>query len=334
MIKKISILGCGAWGTTQGILLKQNGYQVSVWGHDRDLINNIINKKENEIYLPRIPLPEGIEFTFSLEEALNNSDLIVIAVASNFYRIVLQQIKPQLHSKQIILSTAKALEEGTMKRMSEVILEELGGIIKEENIAVLSGPNLAFEIASGLPAVTVIASISVKTCEKIQKVYMSDKFRVYTNTDVVGIEFGGTIKNIIALAAGTIDGLGYGNNTKAALLVRGLKEMTRLGCSLGAKAETFFGLSGMGDLICTCSSNLSRNWKVGYEVAKGNTLESVLSKMIAVAEGVNTSRVANELAKKLNIEMPITEQICKVLFERKNPQKAITDLMSRSPKAE
>ena len=268
--------------------------------------SDINTNNQNNVYLPDILLPKNIKFTSTLDNLVKEADLIVMAVASNFYRNVLRKIKPFVKSSHIILSTAKALEENTMKRMSQVVVEELSGIIKKDNVAVLSGPNLAFEIARGLPAATVIASVSNKTSEMVQKAYINEKLRVYTNTDVIGTELGGTIKNIIALAAGTIDGLDYGNNTKAALLVRGLKEMTRLGCSLGAKAETFFGLSGMGDLICTCNSNLSRNWKVGYEVAKGNRLEDVLSKMVAVAEGVNTSRVANELAKKIKVELPIT----------------------------
>ena len=334
MIKKISVLGCGAWGTTQSILMNKNGCEIYLWAHSQELAESITNKRSNEIYLPGIQIPENIKISSSLEEVVSNSGLIVVAVASSFYRKVLKDIKQYLSGKEIILSTAKALEEETLKRMSQIVTEELGGKIEEGNVAVLSGPNLAFEISRGLPAATVVASINLKICEVIQNVYMSEKFRVYTNTDVAGVELGGTIKNIIALAAGTIDGLKHGNNTKAALLVRGLKEMTRFGCALGAKPETFFGLSGIGDLICTCSSNLSRNWHVGFEIAKGNKLEDILANMTAVAEGVNTSKVADELARKLNIDMPITAQICKVLFEKKSPYKAIADLMGRSPKAE
>jgi len=324
----IAIIGAGAWGTTLSILLAEKGLNVKLWVFEKELCKEINEMRENKWFLPGFPVPPNIEITCNDKEAAASSSL-VFASPSVHLRSIAKRFSNLINKDALIISATKGLEEENLKRMSEVLKEE----IKSKDICVLSGPNLSREIAKGLPAASVVASEDKKIAETAQKLLMMERFRIYTNTDVIGVELGGTLKNIIALAAGIADGLGLGDNAKAGLMVRGLAEIKRLGVSLGAKAETFSGLSGIGDLVTTCSSKLSRNHQVGERLAKGEKLKSILEDMKSTAEGVPTARAAQKLAKKCNVEMPITDEVCSVL-EGKDPYKAISDLMMRSPKGE
>ena len=331
--QSIAIIGAGAWGTTFAILLSENGHEVKLWVLEEDLCSEMKEMRENKRYLPGFPIPSNIDLTSDLAEALPSAKLIVFAVPSKHLRGIAKNSSAFISKDNIVLSVTKGLEENTHKRMSEVILDEIKSL-DPKNLAILSGPNLSKEIAKGFPAASVVGSKSLETAKKIQGFLMMERFRVYTNTDVIGVELGGALKNIIAIAAGAVDGLGLGDNAKAGLMVRGIAEITRLGVTLGAKQSTFSGLSGIGDLIATCASKLSRNHYVGEEIAKGRKLKEILDGMEAVAEGVATTKAAHALAKKHKVEMPITEQVYQVLFEGKDPYKAIENLMIRSPKEE
>jgi glycerol-3-phosphate dehydrogenase (NAD(P)+) len=331
-VVKAGVIGCGAWGTTLAKILTENGLQTTLWCHEQTIADEINSRHTNKLLLPGIELPKSLKASVELSETVQNNELIVLVPASRFFKATVEKIKGYLTHQPLILSATKGLEESSNKRMSEILLEvipELTG-----NIAVLSGPNISFEIANKKPATTVIASENHETAAKIQKIFNNNYFRVYTNNDVVGTEFGGTLKNIIAIAAGILDGKEIGNNTKSALMVRGIVEMSKLAVAKGAKAETLSGLSGMGDLITTCSSTLSRNHFVGESLASGKTLNDILKNMPAVAEGVDTTKVAHNLAKALKISMPITEEMYQVLYKNKNINQAIEDLMTRDLKPE
>jgi len=318
-MSRIGIIGAGAWGTTLSILLAENKHEVCLWTYEKDVFKDIADYHENKKYLPGFPLSALITPATDLNEAAAGKELVIISVPTQFLsKLGLPSVKAP------VLSASKGIDEETLRLPHEMIGAD----------AVISGPNLAKEIAAGKPAATVVASSNLDTAKKIQKMLSSEKFRVYTNDDVVGVELGGALKNIIAIAAGAADGFGLGDNAKSALLIRGIAEMTRLGVSLGARAQTFSGLSGMGDLITTCSSSLSRNHYVGYELAKGKKLKEILASMKDVAEGVPTCRAAVKLALKQKIEMPITVEVHKVLFEGKDPYTALTSLMSRAPTSE
>jgi glycerol-3-phosphate dehydrogenase (NAD(P)+) len=332
--KKVSVVGAGAWGTTLAGMMADKGFQTVLWVHDDQLAREIRTKKENQIYLPGYKIPSGLKVTADLIEAVAEADLIILAVASQFLKTTIRDLgRISLGSRVFFLSAIKGLDHDTFFRPSQIIRnflpEKYRGLV-----GVLSGPNLAREISAGLPAAAVVAAESLDVAEEIRSYLMSEKFRVYTNTDMIGVELGGALKNVIAIAAGILEGLKLGDNSKAALLVRGIMEIARLGKKLGARAETFSGLSGIGDMATTCYSSLSRNHQVGLELAKGKTLEAILKKMKAVAEGVNTAKAARMLAEKNEVEMPITEQVYLTLFEGKSPQKAIIDLMVREPKYE
>ena len=330
--ESIAVIGAGAWGTTLSTLLSENGHDVKLWVLEEDLSSEMVEIRENKRYLPGFPIPAKIEITSDLREAVSAAKLVILAVPSKHLREVTRKTNFLISKDMLILSVTKGLEENSHKRMSEVIIEELN--IRPENLAVLSGPNLSKEIAMGAPAASVVASKSIDTAKKFQEILMMERFRIYTNTDVTGVELGGALKNIIAIAAGVVDGLKLGDNAKAGLMVRGITEITRLGVAMGAKESTFSGLSGIGDLIATCASKLSRNHFVGEEIAKGKKLDDTLKGMEAVAEGIPTTKAALALSKKYKIEMPITEQVHRVLFDGKDPYKAITDLMMRAPKEE
>jgi glycerol-3-phosphate dehydrogenase (NAD(P)+) len=324
---KVTVVGAGGWGTTLAILLAENQHSVILWSYEKDVALHMVEFRENNKYLPGFQLSPEIEPTEHLTAAQLNSDLIILAIPTQFIRPTLKGIK--LPEKALVLSASKGIEEHTLKRPSEVIAEFHKGAI-----AALSGPNLAKEIAKGLPAASVAASRDQASAAAIQDILNSEKFRIYTNTDIIGVELGGGLKNIIAIAAGAVDGFGLGDNAKSSLLVRGLTEMTRLGISLGAKEKTFSGLSGMGDLITTCGSPLSRNHRVGYELAKGKKIKEILAGMAEVAEGVPTAMAAVELAKKQKVEMPITQEVYEVLFKGKDPYQTMASLMRRSPTSE
>ena len=330
-IGKITILGDGGWGTTLARLLALKGYEVRLWGAFKDNIRLIAKKKVNQKYLPGIKLPDAIEFTSNLCEAVKGANLIVLAVPSQYLRQVLKQLKHLNISSGKFLSVIKGIEIRTLMRISQVIRQELKNSIR---LAVLSGPTIALEVAKGIPTTAVISSPDKKLAESLQHIFMTERFRVYTNSDMIGVELGGSLKNIIAIACGICDGLGFGANTKAALLTRGLLEIGRLGAAMGARKETFSGLTGLGDLVTTCISPYSRNRFVGEQIGKGKGLKKILSKMEMVAEGVTTAKSAYQLSKKYKISMPITEEVYFVLYKNKNPLKAVNDLMTRERKEE
>jgi len=328
-MSKVGIIGAGAWGTTLSLLLAEKGHEVILWVYEKELVPEIIKYRENKKFLPGFSLPESIKITFEIKD-LKDLEIYFFVVPTQFLRSVAKKFAKVINFSSLVVSASKGIEEGTLKFPLEILKEEL----KNENLLVLSGPNLSKEIASGLPAATVVASKNEALALEIQKVLTSARFRVYTNRDVVGVQLGGALKNVIAIAAGIVDGLGLGDNAKAGLMIRGIVEITRLGVALGAKLETFAGLSGMGDLIATCSSKLSRNHYVGEQIAKGRKLKELLAEMKDVAEGVPTTLAAMELAKKFNTMLPITQEVYKVLYRDKDPYQAIMDLMTRTPTSE
>jgi glycerol-3-phosphate dehydrogenase (NAD(P)+) len=332
MNKKISVVGAGSWGTTLSILLASKSIETTLWVYEVDQIPLLCTQRVNQKYLPDIPFPEKLNVTGDLATAVQQSDIIVLASPTHVIRKICQQIRGVISNSQLIVNVSKGIENDTLMRMSQVIHEILN--IPESNIATLHGPSHAEEVSRKIVTAVVSASANIQTARSIRDIFSTDYFRVYSSTDIIGVELGGALKNIIALAAGICDGAGFGDNTKAALLTRGMVEMTRLGVFLGAQKETFSGLSGIGDLIVTCMSKHSRNRFVGEEIGKGKTLQDILSKMVMVAEGILTTRSAHQLMLKHKIEMPISEQVYEVLFHEKNPNEAVNDLMSRDPKEE
>lgn len=330
-IRKITILGDGGWGTTLAILLAKKGFQVTLWGAFEDNIACIQRKKINQKFLPGIKIPHSIALTSDLPAAVAKAQLIVLAVPSQFIRQVVRRLAFLPKEEIPLVSVIKGIETKTLRRMSEVIHQELGRAVK---LTVLSGPTIALEVARGIPTTAVVSSLDKRLAESVQRVFITGRFRVYTNSDVVGVELGGSLKNIIAIACGISDGLGFGTNTKAALLARGLAEMSRLGMAMGAKKETFSGISGLGDLVTTCISQHSRNRFVGEQIGKGKKLKDVLSRMDMVAEGVPTAKAGYLLSKRYKVSMPITEQVYLVLYKNKSPLKAVNDLMTRERKSE
>lgn len=329
-MKKIAVMGSGSWGTALAVLLNKNGHEVSLWSYRKEECEKLINDRENKEYLPNTLIPMSINIYNDIEKTLYGKDIIIIAIPSNFIRSSLKQFKKYINEKQIIVNVSKGLEEKTLLTLSQVIKSEL----PNNEIVVLSGPSHAEEVAKCIPTTCVAASENLKISKEIQDVFMNEYFRIYTNTDVLGVELGGALKNVIALAAGVSDGLGFGDNTKAALMTRGMAEIIRLGEAMGGKRETFNGLSGIGDLIVTCTSMHSRNRRAGILLGKGKTLEETLSNVHMVVEGVHTAKAALAFAVKYNIEMPITEQINKVLFENKKADQAVLHLMIRDKKKE
>ncbi len=329
-IDTVSVLGDGGWGTTLAILLAKKGLKVRLWSAFAGYADTLKTTHNNEKFLPGIVIPDEIEITSDMHVATDRAAAIVIAIPSQFLRSVISRLKGMHLGAKVIISVVKGIENETFKRSSEIIKDEIGDL----DIAVLSGPTIACEIAGGLPATSVVASVSKDVAKQAQELFMSDRFRVYTSTDIIGVELGGALKNIIAIAAGISDGLKLGTNAKAALFTRGLVEMKRLGAALGAEQETFNGLSGIGDLVTTCISLYSRNRTVGEEITRGKKLSDLIENMDMVAEGIETTRSVYGLSKKIGIEMPITEQVYQVLFKDKNPHTAVSDLMLRDKKPE
>ena len=327
---EIGILGDGGWGTTLAIHLAKKGYPVNLWGPFSDYLEIMDKKRENIKFLPGIKIPSSVKIVKEEEFLVKESSIIVIAIPSKYLRSVLKKFSHfDFHNRQI-LSVVKGIEYDTYLRPSQIIEEILGKI----EISVLSGPSIAQEVARGNPTAVVIASSDLSLAKKLQRIFSTSSFRVYIHSDVLGVELGGALKNIIAIACGISDGLGFGTNTKSALLTRGLVEIIRLGVKLGARPETFLGLSGMGDLVTTCFSHYSRNRGVGEKIGKGGKIKDILEKMEMVAEGVLTTKAVYELSKKYKVEMPITEQVYKVLYENKSPFKAMEELMTRRLKEE
>lgn len=329
-MNRVSVLGAGSWGTALAILLANNGHEVTLWSVLEAEVEMLTTHREQVDKLPGVKLPENITITMNLEEACNNKDLLVFAVASPYVRSTAKLVAPYVKDNQIIVNVAKGIEESTLSTLSDILNEE----IPNADIAVLSGPSHAEEVSRGIPTTCVVGAESKDTAHFIQDIFMSDKFRVYTSPDIIGIELGGSLKNVIALAAGIADGLGFGDNTKAALMTRGIAEMSRLGITMGGKMETFAGLSGVGDLIVTCTSKHSRNRSAGYLIGTGKTMEEAMEEVHQVVEGVYSAKAALSLAKKYNIEMPIVEQINLVLFENKSAKDAVDDLLLRDKRRE
>ncbi len=330
-IKSVTVIGDGGWGTALSVMLSRKKTKVTLWGAFPENLKAIRRNKENKKFLPGIKVPAAVNLEMDLCTALSAGTLVILAVPAEYMRAAVRKIKKHGWEKNVcFLSVAKGLENRTTLRMSEVIFEELGGV----DLSVLSGPNIAYEVACGIPSAAVCAGKNKKTAARIQDLLMMPEFRVYTSADMVGVELGGAFKNIIAIACGICDGLGFGTNTKAALLTRGLAEITRLAVSLGAQEKTLYGLSGIGDLVTTCMSRRSRNRWLGENLGKGLKLKAILAKTGMVVEGVNTARTALKLSRKKGISMPITAEVNKVLFQGKSPGAAMSALMNRAKRSE
>ena len=327
---KISIIGAGSWGTALARLLAVNGHDVVMWSIVEDEIRMLQENHEHLTKLPGVKLPDDIVFTTDMECAVKGKDILVLAVPSPYTRSTSRTMAPYVSEGQIIVSVAKGIEESTLKVLADVIKEE----IPQADVAVLCGPSHAEEVGRGIPTTVVAGAKTRKTAEYIQNVFMNKVFRVYTSPDMMGMELGGALKNVIALAAGIADGLGCGDNTKAALITRGIAEMSRLGVAMGGHIETFNGLTGIGDLIVTCASRHSRNRKAGYLIGQGKTMQEAMDEVKMVVEGVYSAKAAKILAEKYHIDMPIVEEVNQVLFEGKSAKEAMTDLMLRDKKIE
>lgn len=328
MSKKIGVLGAGSWATALSVLLAKKGYQVRMWSRRPDLAGEINNFRENSRYLPGVAVPPGIEVSVEMEYVLREPEAVVFGVPSHAFRDVVRTAIPYIPNGAVLVNVAKGIEEQSLCRLSRVFAEEAGQDMLQRFV-VLSGPSHAEEVGREVPTAVVVASSSMESAEYVQDLFMGETFRVYTNPDVVGVELGGALKNIIALGTGIADGLGFGDNTKAALMTRGLAEISRLGIAMGANPLTFAGLAGVGDLIVTCTSMHSRNRRAGMAIGRGRSLEEALAEVKMVVEGVRTTRAARRLAERHAVEMPITEQIYRVLFEGLSPIEAVGNLMTR-----
>ncbi len=326
----IAVLGAGSWALGISILLNDNGHHVTVWSALPEEIELLKTKRENPKYLPDVNLPEHIDLTDDLSSAVNGRDCIVLAVASKFTRQTAHRLQGLIPDGTIIVNVAKGIESGSLLTLSEIIKEELS----EAKVCVLSGPSHAEEVARRMPTLVTVASEDTETAKYLQQIFASHVFRVYTSTDVLGIEIGGALKNVIALAAGMGDGLGYGDNVKAALITRGITEISRLAIKMGANFETLYGLSGIGDLIVTCDSMHSRNRRAGILIGQGKTMDEAIEEVHMVVEGIVSAQAARDLAKKYEVEMPIVDQVNRVLFEGLDPREAVDNLMMRDLKAE
>jgi glycerol-3-phosphate dehydrogenase (NAD(P)+) len=330
---KVSVLGAGGWGTTLAILLHYNGHIVTLWEYDKSYAKELTKKHINSRYLLGVQIPKEMNITHDLKNSTQDKNLIVLATPSQFLRRVVKKINYFDIENSIIVSVSKGIENETLMTMTQM-LEDVHPLIKKNQLGVLSGPSHAEEVSRRIPTTVTAASEDPETSKTIQAAFMNSYFRVYSSTDILGVELGGAFKNVIAIGAGIIDGAGFGDNTKAAIMTRGVAEISRLGLAMGASPETFAGLSGMGDLIVTCMSKHSRNRYVGEQLGKGKKLKQILKSMEMVAEGIETSRSASQLAKKFDVETPITNEVYKILFEDKDPVKATTDLMTRDMKTE
>jgi len=329
---RAAVVGAGAWGTALGTLLAENGHDVRIWSYEAEVAAAISDRRQNP-YLEGVRLPDGVRAETRLAATVGGASLVVSASPSQFVRRVMAEAAPHLEPDAIIVGASKGVETGTLLRVDEVLTQVLPAPAMA-SFCVISGPSFAREVAEGQPTAVVLAGRDARARERARAFFQTTSFRVYTTTDVVGVELGGALKNVIALAAGVTAGLGQGHNTTAALITRGLAEITRLGLALGAERATFYGLAGLGDLVLTCTGSLSRNRAVGYRLGKGESLDAILSDMSAVAEGVETTRAAFELARRHGVEMPIIEQVHAILYEGRSPSEAVRALMSREPKPE
>ncbi|TYO97675.1 glycerol 3-phosphate dehydrogenase (NAD(P)+) [Geothermobacter ehrlichii] len=330
---KIGVLGGGSWGTTLANLLAKSGHEVTLWLYERELAERLPRTRENDVYLPGVILNQNLAFTNSFDKAVSGCEMLLLVPPSQVLRQVFAEACRYLPGQAIVVSASKGIENDSLLLMSEV-LEEVGPAGILERSAFLSGPSFAREVAAEMPTAVAVAALRPAVATRVQKAFSTDYFRVYTNSDIVGIELGGALKNVIALAAGVSDGLGFGHNTRAALITRGLAEITRLATAKGGQPATLAGLAGMGDLVLTCTGDLSRNRSVGVELGKGRSLSEILGGMQMVAEGVKTTLSAYQLARKLEIEAPIISQMYQILYEDKPARTAVIDLMQRDLKAE
>ncbi|MBD5544267.1 MAG: NAD(P)H-dependent glycerol-3-phosphate dehydrogenase [Lachnospiraceae bacterium] len=327
---KISVIGAGSWGTALALLLSKNGHEVNIWSIMEEEVRMLSEKREHTEKLPGVLLPESMTFTTDLEQSVRGKDLLVLAVPSPFTRSTSKSMCSFVEEGQLIVNVAKGVEETTLMTLSEIIEQE----IPKAEVAVLSGPSHAEEVGKGLPTTCVAGAKTKKTAEYIQEIFMNEVFRVYTSPDILGIELGGALKNVVALAAGIADGLGYGDNTKAALITRGIAEIARLGMKMGGEYKTFAGLTGIGDLIVTCASVHSRNRRAGILIGKGYSMEEAMKEVKMVVEGVHSAKAAMGLAKKYQVSLPIIEQVNQVLFENKPADEAVKELMLRDKRDE
>lgn len=326
----VGVMGAGSWGTALALLLHSNGHQVTVWSINEEEVEMLSKEREHKSKLPGVKIPEDMVFTSDMETAIKEKDFLVLAVPSAFTRGTARRMKPFVGERQIIVDVAKGIEEDTLMTLSQQIEEE----IPQADVAVLSGPSHAEEVGRGLPTAVVIGAKTEETARYLQEMFMNHVFRVYISSDMLGMELGGALKNVIALAAGIADGMGYGDNTKAALITRGIAEIARLGVKMGGALESFTGLTGIGDLIVTCASVHSRNRKAGYLMGQGKTMEEAMDEVKMVVEGVYSAKAAAKLGKKYGVALPIVDKVNEVLFEGKDPKEAVDELMLRDSKAE
>lgn len=333
MMRSVAVVGAGSWGTALATVLSENHEHVALWARREELVEEINRSQENKRYLPGIALPKNIRADASLARVVEGKELVLLVVPSHAMRDTVRQLAPHLHANAILVHATKGLEIDSLKRMSEVIEEETPAAF-HGRIAVLSGPSHAEEVGMKAPTTVVVAAKEIEVAEDVQDAFITSRFRVYTNPDIMGVEIGGALKNIIALGAGVSDGLAFGDNAKAALLTRGLAEISRLGIKLGANPLTFTGLAGVGDLVVTATSQHSRNWRAGSMLAQGMSPDEIVERMGMVVEGIKTTKAAHKLSRKLDVDMPITRELHALLFENKSPREAVNDLMGRVRKHE
>lgn len=326
----VGVMGAGSWGTALALLLHNNGHQVTVWSISEEEVKMLSEEREHKSKLPGVKLPDDMIFTSNMEEAIVGKDFVVLAVPSPYTRSTARNMKPYVAEGQILVDVAKGIEEATLMTLSQQIEEE----IPQADVAVLSGPSHAEEVGRGLPTTVVIGAKTEKTAKYLQEMFMNKVFRVYISPDRLGMELGGSLKNVIALAAGIADGMGYGDNTKAALITRGIHEIAQLGVKMGGAIESFVGLTGIGDLIVTCASKHSRNRKAGYLMGQGKSMQEAMDEVQMVVEGVYSTKAAVKLGEKYGVDLPIVNEVNKVLFEGKDPKEAVDDLMLRDSRAE
>lgn len=332
-MKSVGVVGAGSWGTALAALLAKKGHDVHLWAFEPEVVEQIRTSGENESYLPGVALPSNLAVTDNLLTAIGDAQVVLSVSPSQFVGAVMGNAADHIRDDAIVVSASKGIEISTLRRMDEVLAETLSPA-QMEGFCALSGPSFAIEVAEEAPTAVVVASASEEAALEVQDLFQTRYFRVYTSSDVIGVELGGALKNVIALAAGMTAGLGFGHNTLAALMTRGLAGMRRLGVAMGADASTFSGLAGMGDLVLTCTGALSRNRTVGYRLGKGESLDAILEDMTAVAEGVKTVRAVHDLAERYGVEMPIVEQVYGLLVHGTSPRQALQELMERDPKPE
>ncbi|MBQ6820132.1 MAG: NAD(P)H-dependent glycerol-3-phosphate dehydrogenase [Clostridium sp.] len=329
-MNNVAFLGGGSFGTALAILLANKGNKVRIYDRDKSVVEDINNNRKNDKYIKELNIPKNVTAYNDIDDVLSEARYVVLAVPSHVIRLISKSLKNKINKDVIIISIAKGIEEGSNLRLSEVIEEEL----PNNKIVILSGPSHAEEVAFNIPTTVTVSSKDENISEEVQDLFITENFRVYTNNDLVGVEIGGAVKNIIALAAGVCDGIGYGDNSKAALMTRGMAEIVRVGMKLGGKPETFFGLTGMGDLIVTCTSPHSRNRRAGFLIGKGESAEEAINDVGMVVEGIKACKAFYQLKEKLNVEMPITDILYKIVFENKDPKEAVRELMKRERKNE